>query len=262
MPDDAAPPDATTPDDARPDPSVVRPTALDLAVLWTVLPLLGAGIAYGVLRVAGWYAALPVAPLQGPARMVDEMLADRGALGTAVALALGAGAGLLLAGYVRRDIAVVTVDPERASIVLRDVTTDLARSEVTDVFVDRKALVVLGVRDGAASGELAHVATELDAPRLETAFRVQGWPWRDADPYAQEFRRWVPGDEALPTSADAVLRARSSMLEAKKVDDAADLRRELGRLGLVVRDVGTVQHWRAAQVERGAAGRGLSAGPG
>ncbi|WP_435735315.1 hypothetical protein V5D56_10585 [Cellulosimicrobium sp. PMB13] len=244
MPDDSAP-ETLLPDAVPADPSVVRPSALELAVLWTILPLLGAGIAVVVLRGTGWYAELPVAPFQGPARLVAELLADRGALGAVVALGLGAGAGLLLARHVRRDIAVVTVGPEVASVVLRDVTTDLARSEVTDVFVDRKALVVLGVRDGAPSGELAHVVTELETPRLEAAFRSHGWPWRDADPYAQEFRRWVPGDDALPTSADAVLRARSSMLEAKKVDDAADLRRELGRLGIVVRDVGSVQHWRA-----------------
>lgn len=228
--------------------SVVGPTTTELVVLWGGAPLLGAGLAYGAVRLAGWYAGLPWAPFQGPAELVDDMLAARGVLGTLVAVVLGAAAGLLLAGHVREDTAVVTVDADRLGVVRRGATTEVARAEATDVFVDRAALVVLGERDGHGPGELAHVVTELETPRLAAAFRAQGWPWRDEDPHAGVFRRWVTGDPALPPSADAVLRARSAMLDAGKDDDVADLRRELGRLGVVVRDVGTVQHWRPARV--------------
>ncbi|WP_139123060.1 YqeB family protein [Cellulosimicrobium cellulans] len=229
-------------------PAVVGPTTTELAVLWGGAPLLGAGLAYGAVRLAGWYAGLPWAPFQGPAELVDDMLAGRGLLGALVAVALGAAAGLLLAAHAREDTAVVTVAADRASVVRRGVTTEIARAEATDVFVDRTVLVVLGERDGHGSAELAHVVTELEAPRLAAAFRAQGWPWRDEDPHAGAFRRWVAGDPALPPSADAVLRARSAMLEAGKDDDVADLRRELGRLGVVVRDAGKVQHWRPARV--------------
>lgn len=238
-------------------PAVVGPTTTELVVLWTGAPLLGAGLAYGAVRLAGWYAGLPWAPFQGPAELVDDMLGARGALGVVIAVGLGVAAGLLLAGHVRGDVAVVTVDADRASVERRGTTSVLERAHVTDVFVDRTALVALGERDGRP-GELVHVVTELETSRLASAFRGHGWPWRDEDPYAGAFRRWVPGDPALPTSADAVLRARSAVLDAGKDDDVADLRRELGRLEIVVRDAGKVQHWRPARVpaERPADGDG------
>lgn len=281
---DRAPSPATMPSldgAASPDvPTVVGPTALDRWLLWGGSPVLGAVVAFGVLHLAGWMVGLPWAPFQGLARTVDALLGERGALGVGIALAVGGLAGLAFAAHAVRDIAVVTVDPERATVILRDDRTELVRDRVTAVLVDRKDLVVLGrprptapdrqaspasrvartsTSDaGAAEStphdvpvvELLHVRTELATDRLAAAFRSHGWPWHDDDPWADEFRRWVPGDPALPPSADAVLRARAAMLQADKASDAADLRRELARLGVVVRDVDKAQHWRPATPPR------------
>jgi len=232
---------------------VVGPSVLDRALLWGASPVLGALLAYGLLRLAGWLTGLSWAPFQGPARLVDELLGERGLLGVVICLVVGAAAGLVFAAYAVRDIAVVTVERERASVVLRGDRTELARERVTAVFVDRKDLVVLGVRPGpdgdprdGRAVELAHLRTELATDRLAVAFRSCDWPWCDEDPWSGDFRRWVPGDPALPASADAVLRARAAMLDAGKGTDAADLRRELARLDVVVRDVEKAQHWRPA----------------
>jgi len=237
----------------------------------------GAVVAFGVLHLAGWMAGLPWAPFQGLARAIDELLGERGALGVGICLAVGALAGLAFAAHAVRDIALVTVDPERTTVTLRDERAELDRGDVTAVLVDRKDLVVLGRRAAApvdrpaspavraASSdagtaedaardepvvELLHVRTELATDRLATAFRSHGWPWHDDDPWEEEFRRWVPGDPSLPPSADAVLRARAAMLQSDKKPDAADLRRELARLDVVVRDVDKVQHWRPATPPR------------
>jgi hypothetical protein len=256
--------------------TVVRSTAVDRWLLWGGSPVVGAVVAFGVLHLAGWMAGLPWAPFQGLARAIDELLGERGALGAGICLAVGAVAGLAFAAHAVRDIAVVTVDPERATVILRDDRAELYRDRVTAVLVDRKDLVVLGrptptrtdrpasprsieaptstADAGAAEGaphdaplvELLHVRTELATDRLAAAFRSHGWPWHDDDPWADDFRRWVPGDPALPPSADAVLRARAAMLRSDKTSDAAELRRELARLDVVVRDVDKVQHWRPA----------------
>ncbi len=249
MPDvDPRPPPASSP------PVTVGPTPLDRGVLWIGSPVLGALLAYGLLRLAGWMTGLPWVPFQGPARLVDELLGERGLLGIVICLVVGVVAGLAFAAHAVRDIAVVTVDAGRASVALRGDRTEVSRDRVTDVFVDRKDLVVLGVRTTSARDarvvELAHVRTELATDRLAAAFRTVGWPWHDADPHLARFRRWVPGDPALPPSADAVLRARASMLDADKAADAAELRRELARLDVVVRDVDKTQHWRPATPPR------------
>jgi len=51
----------------------------------------------------------------------------------------------------------------------------------------------------------------------------------------------LPG---LPEGAGALLRARAQALEKRKDREVAELRRELGRLGVVVRDEKRRQYWR------------------
>jgi cysteinyl-tRNA synthetase len=51
----------------------------------------------------------------------------------------------------------------------------------------------------------------------------------------------VPGVDGLPPGADALLTARE-----KNSDDADELRAELARLGVVVRDEKGKQYWRPA----------------
>jgi hypothetical protein len=48
----------------------------------------------------------------------------------------------------------------------------------------------------------------------------------------------------LPTGANAILRARARALERGDTEDAAQLRRELGKLGIVVREEAKRQSWR------------------
>ncbi|WP_231925167.1 YqeB family protein [Micromonospora purpureochromogenes] len=117
---------------------------------------------------------------------------------------------------------------------------DVARASVACVFVDGKALVLLD-SDGA---ELAREKSDLSGDRLRAAFTGQGWPWQEADPHRDAYRRWVEGLPGLPAGTDALLRARQRAVDAHRRDDARDLRRELARIGVVVRDEDKRQYWR------------------
>lgn len=64
------------------------------------------------------------------------------------------------------------------------------------------------------------------------------------DPHKDEYRRWVEDLPELPTGANAILRARAPALERGDTEDAAQLRRELGKLGIVVREEAKRQSWR------------------
>ena len=54
----------------------------------------------------------------------------------------------------------------------------------------------------------------------------------------------MEADPDLPQAADAFLRARARALRDDKKDDAAELRDELAKLGVVVRDEKKKQYWR------------------
>lgn len=77
------------------------------------------------------------------------------------------------------------------------------------------------------------------------AGRVGSTSWADADPHLAEFRRWVPGTPGLPEGANALFKAREKALKKQgDAEDARELRKELARLGVVVRDEDRRQCWR------------------
>lgn len=74
--------------------------------------------------------------------------------------------------------------------------------------------------------------------------RNHGYPWTDADPFVNDFQRWVPNMEELPAGADALLKARQQALEKRNDHDIAELRDELAKLGVFVKDTKKRQYLR------------------
>ncbi|WP_204037214.1 YqeB family protein [Micromonospora qiuiae] len=155
-------------------------------------------------------------------------------------MAVGVLAGLVIGAIGTAERVRVAVDGTRARLRRGSTEREIGRSETRVVFVDGKDLVLLG----ADENELARQTSDLPADRLAKAFREHGWPWAEADPHREAYRRWVPGLPGLPAGADALLRARQEALEADRGDEARELRTELGRYGVVVRDEGKRQYWR------------------
>ncbi|MFF5177680.1 hypothetical protein ACFY2Q_06595 [Micromonospora sp. NPDC000316] len=217
--------------------TVVSGGPLELVVMWGGFPLLGAGAGGLLALAAGWVAGLPWAPVQWLFGLLDR-LPDAQALGGAAAV--GALAGLVVAGIGTAERLIVTVDPAQVTLRRDGKDRHVGRAETRVVFVDDGHLVLLD-SDGA---ELAREPTDLPADRLAAAFRAHGWGWTDGDPHRAAYRLWVPGLPDLPAGADALLQARERALGKDRRDDAQEMRRELGRLGVVLRDEKTRQHWR------------------
>ncbi|GIJ80758.1 hypothetical protein SAMN05443287_110109 [Micromonospora phaseoli] len=218
-------------------PTVVSGGATELLVLWGGIPLVG-GAAGGLLAAgSGWVAGLPWAPMQGLFRLVDG-LPD----GYALTGGVGAGVlvGLVIAAIGHAERVRVTVSGHQARLRRGSTEREFGRRDTGAVFVDGKDLVLLGTDDG----ELVRQRGDLPAERLADAFRAHGWPWVDTDPHRTAYRRWVPDLPGLPAGADALMRARQEALEHDRGDEARELRTELARYGVVVRDDGKRQHFR------------------
>lgn len=199
------------------------------------LPALGLLLGWFVPLVADEVAGLPWAPLQGP----FELIASAGwttLAGPVAGLVLGAGAGVVAVAVsmkVTFEDGTVRVDKDGHSRIL-------GRSEIGAVFRDGDDLVVL---DGD-SRQLLREKCDADADLLARTFAARGYPWRDEDPHAARYRRWVPDAPELPAGVNAVLKAREKALKGKSRTDAAELHEEAQRLGYVVRDEKTRQYWR------------------
>ncbi|MDT0305688.1 hypothetical protein RM780_01750 [Streptomyces sp. DSM 44917] len=219
--------------------TVVGLTPGERLLLWAGLPALGIVLGFLLPPVADGATGLPWAPLEGPLELIASWE------GPWVAAAL-AGTGLLLgAGLAFLAVLTclrITLTDDRIRLDKDGRTRTLRREDVAAVFLDGKRLVVLA----PDTRELLREEPEGGAEALAAAFAAHGYPWRDGgDPYAEHFRRWVPGAPEAPAGVNALLKARESALRKKSRQDAEELREEVQKLGAVVRDgSGHRQYWR------------------
>ncbi|MFD7914859.1 hypothetical protein ACFV30_29750 [Streptomyces sp. NPDC059752] len=204
----------------------------------------GAGVGWLVKTLAKWIVTLPWAPLQGPAELLTEL--PEPALTIAVVCA-GALLGIGIVVYGRFEDLSAEISNADIALTRKGQTTQIVGSDVAMVFLDGNQFVVLG-RDG---GELAREKCDFKKGRVAEAIRSHGYTWVDRDPHKDDYRPWVPETPGLPEGANALLKARSLALKKRDSDDELrELREELARMGVVVRDEKARQYWRLAGSRR------------
>ncbi|WP_201295069.1 MULTISPECIES: hypothetical protein [unclassified Nocardiopsis] len=225
-------------------PSVVREGRGTHVLLWALFPPLGAGLGWALSRVPGWLTLLPdwvhhlpLVPGEEPVALLARL---EGPVLTGVLVVLGLLAGAFVALSSYDDMVTVAADGGGVRLTRAGRTEEFARDGVAAVFVDGRDLVLLG----ADTGELARERTDHSPRKLRAAFEEHGYAWHEGDPHRGEYRRWVDGAPGLEQEAHRLLWARREALRAREADDAAEQRRALAELGVVVRDEGGLQYWR------------------
>jgi hypothetical protein len=210
-------------------------------LVWLAFPGIGAGAGWGLYRMSGWLASLPWAPKQ---RLFQLLARTDDGPTVMVAMGVGAGAGLLLAAIAQSERLTVLVAPDQVTLIRAGRPEQrIGRQLVGSVFAEGKHVVLL-TPDG---GHLAREPNGLEVTALKGAFERYGYPWRDGDPDESRFRLWVPGLPGLPAAADALLSARQRALAGSRKAEVAELRDELGRVGIVVRERGGRQYVRSVR---------------
>jgi cysteinyl-tRNA synthetase len=114
------------------------------------------------------------------------------------------------------------------------------RQEVAAIFLDHKQLVLLDMN----GRELLREEADGKPKALAEAFIRAGYDWREQDPFAHEYARWVADAPGLSPGANALFLAREKAIGRDDKEDAEDLRQELSKLGVTVRDEKKRQYWR------------------
>lgn len=204
---------------------------------WIGCPLAGALAGWGLAAIATGVADLPWAPWQGPFELLATVPAPWGHLGM---MLLGTLAGLGLAYLWWQDTLAVTVSSGSVTMKRGRRRRTTERASIAAVFLDKKNLVLTD----PAGAEIDRMPSDQKAKRLRPAFRAHGYPWQEIDPYAEQFRFWVEGTPGLPLGANELFKARQKALENYDEADADQLRTELNRLGIAVREEKKRQYWR------------------
>ncbi|MGI5205437.1 YqeB family protein [Spirillospora sp. CA-108201] len=206
--------------------------------LYAAAAVLPAGLAWLLDPLANWLVGLDRAPMRWPAELLVSIPEPWLTIGLVV---LGALAGTALIFFDSLEQISVTVSGERVILKRTGHVQEIACEQVGHVFREKDRLVLLGPE----GEEIAREKCDVNARRLAAAFTEHGYAWVAGDPYEDEFRIWVPKTPELPELANALLAARAAAMESSYSGDSAkELRRELARIGIVVRDKGKQQYWR------------------
>lgn len=217
--------------------TVVAHSPWSNAAVWLAAPLAGALIGCLLKLALDWAATLRWVPFKGPLELFDSIPEPHATIG---AFAVGALGGLVLTYFGQHESLRLVISDDRVRLTGEGYTQDIERGEISALFREKDGLVVLG----NATEEIARRPCFHGNNRLANAFRSHGYPWRNGDPHAGRYRRWVPDDPELSGSAHALFKAREKTLGKIDDKDARELRHELAKLGIVVHDDKKRQYWR------------------
>lgn len=166
-----------------------------------VSPLVGLVLGWLLPRVADWASEQRWVPLHGLLRLIASWDAAWVPL-MLMAAGILAGVAFILIAF--DSIVQVEINDTQVTFVQGEHREVVPRAVVRGAFYDHKHLVLV---DGDGR-ELYRGQPEASAGAVATAFQVYGYRWLEADPFAEAYRRWVPGTDELPAGADALFRAR------------------------------------------------------
>lgn len=225
----------------RSDPPGQAPTTLSepvsvFVLMWVGFPILGAAVGWGLAQLSGLVSGLAWFPFKGVFALVASIPQPQLTIGALVVGAL-LGMGVALLGHA--ETLSVTFSGDAITARRGDQTVAVETARVESAFRDGKYLVLLDAR----GAELLREKSDIDADRMRETFVAQGFNWLDADPHHGQWRVWVDGTPDLPDGGNALLRTREKELK-KSTPDLVDVRAELLRLGIMVRDDKRKQYWR------------------
>ncbi|AYB46096.1 YqeB family protein [Paenibacillus lautus] len=209
----------------------------DRMLVWAVPPLLGAVVGWFLPAIADWATGLAWVPFQGPLELIASIQGPWVVIVTAV---VGLLAGTVLSHLAIKESLAVRLSDKEITLRIHEAERTFRREEVSAAFMDGKQLVLLG-NEGE---ELYREKPEAKRETVAEAFMRHGYSWRDRDPFADHYVRWVADTPGLTPSMNALFLSREKAIENDDQEDAADLRRELSKLGITVRDDGKRQYWR------------------
>ncbi|GAA1409973.1 hypothetical protein ACFQZ4_03810 [Catellatospora coxensis] len=219
-------------------PSQLKVSTRRVAAMWVTCVVIGAGLGWVLRAVSEWAASVDGMPLRD---WISVLAKVPDPYGTVLCVLLGVAFGAEVARRTLKDSVAVSVKPDLVIWRAGKQTRRIARAEISAVYLDGfEDLVFLGTD----TGELARANNNLDEDAVKETFLRHGYPFFDADPHLERYMRWVEDLPELSATANALLKARQKALAENAADDAAELRADLVKLGVVVRQNDDRQFYR------------------
>lgn len=212
------------------------------ALIIMVPMILGAIIGWFIPIIADWILKLPIVPLE---KLIITITSYNHFWVSIVATIIGVVVGLIFSLIVFSEALKVKMSDKELKLTLGDQERIINKKDISAVYVENKHLVVLG----RCNNELYREILESKLETVREAFRQYHYPWKEEDPFMNQYQRWVLGHPDFPENINALLYAREYALKEDKKEEANRLRKDLATLGVVIRDDKTAQYVRLAKDE-------------
>lgn len=207
------------------------------ALIIVVPMILGAVIGWFVPVIAGWVLKLPIVPME---KLIITISSLNHFWVSIVATIIGVIVGLVFSIIVFSETLKVIVSDNKLKLVIDDVEKVIEKKEVSAIYLENKYLVVLG----QSGHELYRGLLESKLEVIQEAFSHHSYPWKEEDPFASQYKRWVLDHPDFPADINALLNARARALKEENKEEAKHLREDLAKVGVVIRDEKKAQYVR------------------
>lgn len=201
----------------------------DKSILIIIPPILGALLGWFMPTIAGWLVKVPLIPFKGPLEWIATL---EGNWLSIIAMIVGVIAGIIFTLYVFHESLKITISDSEVKLEIKEKDETIEKKDIFAIFMEGKYLTFLGVDGVELYREQSDEKTEL----VEDAFKYHGYSWAGADPFENQYQRWIADYPDLPSHVNALLSAREHALKNDEDEEAQILRKDLAKLGVVIRD--------------------------
>ncbi|NEW07635.1 DUF308 domain-containing protein [Paenibacillus sp. SYP-B3998] len=212
-------------------------TLFEKVLIWVLLLISGFVLGWFLPNIANWAVRLVWVPFKGPLELIASF---KGSWLRYLTTSIGVLAGLYIIYIVFKESLTISISDKDVQLSINDIEETYAKEELTVCFLENKQLVLLGTW----GQELFREKVESSSTRISDAFKRYGFPWSKEDPFKDQYRLWVSASPDLELGVNALLQARKIAIEKKEISDVKEIKRELSKLGIAVRDEANLQYWR------------------
>lgn len=220
--------------------TVVGLTMTDKLILIIVTPIVGALLGWFIKIIASWLLKIPFIPFEP---LWEWVVAWDSVWVPVIGAVVGIIAGVLFVFYAFSVILKMTITDQDVTLVYNDKEEKLQKKDISAIFLDGKEIVFLGNH----GQELYRRETDNKKQAIAEAFQQHFFPWKDEDPYANQYHRWVPDHPDFPAAVNTLLAARERVIQEGNEKEIDILRRDLAAEGVVIRDQDGHQYVRLAR---------------
>lgn len=224
----------------RENETVIGLSKFEKGLIGLVPMALGGSIGWFIPAIAAWVLTLPIVPMEKLFLLITSFDSLWVSI---VATMIGIIAGILLAFIIFEESLEVAIFDNSLRLKLGDNIETIEKKDILAIYLENKQLVILDLN----SNELYRGFIETKEDNVQEAFQTYQYPWKEKDPFNDQYQRWVLGHPDFPEKINALLYAREHALKEKKKEDAKYLREDLAKLGVVIRDERNGQYVRLAK---------------